>query len=281
MGVIRKSVQVLQAVGVVGGALLIAYGWASTFHPLSGLIKDWRWGIGLGLVLFVFAASWILLDLHSRYVWWPRPYITFYPTNEECMGFFDKGEFYKVAQLEVFNHESIEITGCFATLISADDISFSPKEGTRKLQLIPFMDSDYKPDKLNWSETADVNDQHEITIPPQDARHIDVADTLKGFHYNLRKGEVKAGEIIPSRLHAFRIRIDGHVNGRAMKPCYFNGYIFSSLMINPKEAFIKNGRIKRKEEILRDQIEETKMIFRSGDWEKDRDIAGYLQMKAD
>jgi len=281
MGVFRRPVQALQAVGVIGGAILTVFSWASTFYLWPGFIKDWRWGIGLGLILFILSAIWIVLDLYSNYVWWPQPLITLRPTHEEGIGFYDKGEFYKIAQLEIVNHETIEITGCFATLLCADDITYSSKDGPKRLQLIPFIDSDYNPDKLKWSETADINDKHEITIPPQDTRHIDVADTLTGFHYNLRKGEVKAGEIIPARLHTFKIRIDGRVNGRAMKPCYFDGYIYSSFNINPKEKYVKNGRIKRQEEILRDQIEETQMVFRGGNWEKDQEIVDDLKTRVD
>jgi len=48
--------------------------------------------------------------------------------------------------------------------------------------------------------------------------------------------------------------------------------------ISKKESFSGNGKIKSREEINKEQIHNLRMIFKTGNWEEDNDIIGYLKI---
>jgi hypothetical protein len=199
---------------------------------------------------------------------WVEPDVSVYPSNEMGVAKYKDGELYNIAQLEVFNNEDIEITNCYATLEYANDIFFN-QESNSVLPLIPSLTQD--PDSIRWRENKSI----EITIPAHKSRHLDVADTLQTFHYNLCNGDLDT-KLAP--LHTVKIRIDGHFDKKAMKFLEFDGYIYTTNLGKAEEAFVKNGRIKNKDEILLDNFRYLKMIFRKGGWKKDVDIDSYLKI---
>ncbi len=262
---------ILQAFSIIGGGILTAYSWVSTFFDLPPIIQDWRWGLGLGIILLVGGMGWKNIDLYRRYVWWSEPEILISP---EPIDKYIDGNFYKSAQLKIFNKEELEITKCFATLKFTDDITISQE----KVTIIPLIPSLTKEaDRIKWQEELDMNDNCEITIPPRESRYINLADMLGTLRYHLRKGDIEANWMIGSPLHTVKIRIDGRFNERAMKPSCFEGYIYAANFMKASETYIKSGRIKKQHEIIADQISELKMIFREGNWRKDREVLWYLK----
>lgn len=273
MGKIEKFLYpILQSVSIVGGFVLTAYSWVSTFFDLPSIIKDWRWGLGLGIILFFGGTVWKVVGLYRRYVWWSEPELLISP---EPIDRYIDGNFYKSAQLKIFNKEELEITKCFATIEIIDDIAVSQEKAT-KIPLVPSLTQGA--DRIKWSEELDMNENCEISIPPQERRYINLADMLGTLRFHLRKGDVEANWMIGAPLHTVKIRIDGHFNEKAMKPSFFNGYIYAANLIKASEAYINKGKVKKQHEVVADQIRELKMIFREGDWQKDKEVLRFLEM---
>ena len=185
---------------------------------------------------------------------------------------------YKVARMKIFNNTETEITGCYVPLQSAEDV-FSTRGEVRKIILIPSLGDFHKPDRIKWNEAKYMNEQCEIKIPSKDARHIDLADTLGTFHYNLFKGDVEANWLSGSVLHTFKIRID-YSNKSNSKFIIFDGYIYAANLQDAQDVFVKNGRIKKQYEIQKDQITYLKMIFKLGDWMENKEIRDYLDINS-
>lgn len=203
------------------------------------------------------------------------------PTAEIIITLSEDGEFeykdnnmYHVARMKIFNNTGTEITKCYVTLQSADDV-FTTEGEARKIPLIPSLGNFHKPDRIKWNETKYINEKCETTIPSKDVKYIDLADTLGTFHYNLCEGDVEANWLSGSVLHTFKIRID-YFNRTIAKFTTFEGYIYAAHHLDAKEIYVKNGKIKKDHEIIADQITYLKMIFKEGDWTQNEDIRKYI-----
>lgn len=218
---------------VVGG-FLTAYTWVSTFYDLPPLIQDWRWGLGLGIVLLLGGLGWTLADVYRRYVWWAEPELTL--TTNVSDDFAD-GSLYRNARLSVSNNEETEIAECYATLeYAAAYIEQQDRE---------FQDPRLRKQRLRWSQSGLANDKCEISIPPRDSREVNLAHTKRGLEFLLCGRTVQPNFMLGTRLYLIKIRIDGKLNGKAIKPEFFEGYLF-----NQNEA----------------------MLFHEGDWKKDEHV---------
>jgi len=208
------------------------------------------------------------------------------PPVEIMITLSEDGEFeykdenmYKVARMKIFNNTETEITKCYMTLQSAEDVFVDTRGEIGKIILIPSLGNFHKPDRIRWNETKYMNEQCEIEIPKKDARYIDLADTFGTFHYNLCNGDVEANWMSGSVLHTFKIRID-YSSGTNSKFINFDGYIYAANHQEKREAFIKNGRIKEQFEIQKDQIPYLKMIFKQGDWMDNMKVKDYLKINS-
>ena len=203
-----------------------------------------------------------------------EPEIIISPAENGALEYDKDRDMYQVARMKVYNNSSTEITKCFATLQLASDIYNHLGRGA-KMDLIPSLGNFHRPDRIRWYEDKYMNEKCEIEIPSKDARHLDVADTLGTFHYNLCERDVDANFVVPCPLHTFKIRID-YFNGTTSKFVDFYGYIYAANHQDAREAFSKKGRIKKRHEIQKDQIHYLKMIFKEGDWTENEDVIEYM-----
>jgi hypothetical protein len=93
--------------------------------------------------------------------------------------------------------------------------------------------------------------------------------------YHLREGGLETQWAV----HTVKIRIDGYFNKKAMKPLYFDGYIYATNLENAEEAFSKNGKIRSNEEMAVSQIKNLVLIFKEGYWMKDEEIKEHMKIQ--
>jgi hypothetical protein len=265
MGKIRKGIMLfIKPFAVFGGVIMMAYSYITPFIGIPPITQDWRLGLVFGLILFIIGMFCYVFDLYRQYVWWAKPEIEILYFKKD---FFNHGDFGLIAQLEIKNKEEIEITDCYATLETASDI-YRNNDSWGEMPLIPSMSNG--PDRILWVEKEYSNGLCEITIPPNDSRHIFLADTSGDFHYNLRLGSLSPYWMIGPVAHTVRIRIDGKFNGKSMKPLYFDGYMCYELKLADYTASdTRNG----------EYIGEVKgttayphILFEKGSWMKNKDI---------
>lgn len=271
--------QIFGAIGILIGFLVTGYSWATTVSDIPPIVSDSRLGVGFGLLITFLSMLVFVYKLYGNFLW-SEPEINVIPA-ERGEDEYKDGEFYKIARLEIFNNEEMEITKCYAILECADDI-YSSNGKAIKLSLIPSLGNTHKPDRIVWHEERYMSEECEITIPVKDSRHLDVADMLRTFHYNLCGGSVEANWMIGAPLHTVRLRIDGQFNGRAMKPIFFEGYIYAANHMPADETYVKkfgDDKIKKAWQKTADQITYLKMIFKKGDWTKDKEIKEYMNIK--
>jgi hypothetical protein len=251
-----------------GIMLIISIGFSilPNFFDFSSIIQNANVLRGFGIILFIVVVLWYLIDLENKFLW-SEPDISYLPYPEDK---YTKDNYYKSAILEICNREELPITNCSATLKLANDISVDEKDHTFIIPLIPSLKK--KSDKIKWDEELDMDKNCEITIPAHDSKHVNVASLLGTLRYHLREGDFEACWAI----HTVKIRIDGCFNKKEMKPLEFNGYIYATNL--KKESFSGNGKIKSREEINKEQIHNLRMIFKTGNWEEDNDIIGYLKI---
>jgi len=182
---------------------------------------------------------------------------------------------YQVAQLEVKNLEELEITNCYATLEELSYIYWA-----RKWKLMPMIPTPlFKRDRIKWIESSDANALHEITIPLKDSRHINLADSLEGFGFNLSRGKLtlEPGPKITLRsephpkAYTMRIRVDGRFNGKGMKFYCFKGYLYYE--IRKLRTLVK---LQQSDGTFKDEIHEQDSgplwVFEKGDWMKNKKV---------
>ena len=244
---------------IIGGAILVAYSWVSTLYGLPFLIKDWRWGLGLGLVLFMGGMGWVILDLYRRYVWWAEPVIVLTSNNDdEHIG----GRFVNCSNLKVYNDEETEITDCQATLVLATNLY----GGT--LDPVNIVEKGY----LLWKENRDCS----IVIPPKDERTVKVADNRNGFRFSFCKPS-HFGTDLMGLYSPITIRIDGKLNGRNIKPQFFSGYLYVNNYLGESGEFTTtttdaNGKITKSVTPSHPEVYTT-LIFEKGNWMSDKRLS--------
>jgi hypothetical protein len=231
---------------------------------LEFLSKNWLNISLLSIIIAMFINSYRIV---SRY-WWAEPNITL---TTQVYDDYSEGRFYKNARLLVHNHEQIELTECFATLIYvADYYENDDRE-------IP--DRRVNGNRLKWSHSALSNAECKLSIPPTDKREVNVAHTKRNFEYLLCDRNIGANVFLATNLRLVHIRIDGKLDGKSFKPLQFTGYIFSQsvpYLIKGVEHIeeVKDGKstIRNIPREIRNSVEF--MIFGDGDWKKDEQIKG-------
>jgi hypothetical protein len=263
--------EVARVAMLIVGLALSAYSWISTFSEAPSIITNWQIGLGIGLALFFVSTLWYIVELQRQYLW-AKPDVELIHSSREA---YQNGEFYLIAQLEIKNLEETEITDCYATLEATSDIFWH--EGWKPMPLIPSLSR--KPERITWIENEYSNDFCEITIPLQDSRHVNLADTFGDFHYNLRSGSLSPNWMLGTTVHTLKVRVDGKFNGKSMKPLFFDGYLYYEL--KPYTFVIretKNGEFVRD---IQGKNVAPYMIFEKGDWMKDRKIRKALEVDKD
>ena len=178
--------------------------------------------------------------------------------------------------MKIFNNTDTVFTRCYVTLQYADDVVISGEESS-KIPLIPSFGDENKPDRIRWHEEKYMNKRCEIEIPPKDVRHIDIANTLGTFHYNLCGGEVKARLVAGTPLHTIQLRID-YFNGKEAKYAIFEGYIYAANLQDASKILEENRLSNPKRSKAANQITFLKMIFRKGNWIYDKDVRDSLKL---
>lgn len=254
----------MERVGSLIKALVIIVGWAvtatsiiSTFYPLPSIISDWRIAAIVGFLIFSGGVLWTVYDLLRNYVWWSNPRVDLIENTEEEVAHFTITQH---AYLYFNNRESRPISNCRATL-----------EIGQYRNAPHFLDQD----RFRWiGEPANKN--CEITVPPHRQVKIDVVtDTLERGRLTFMTCDKTTSA--PKGLYPrLRIRVDGDFNGKAMKPQIFDGYLYVEDMAaewGTTRAITKlvDGK-KTSLEKVRDPMPYTLMIFKKGDWMKDKQI---------
>ena len=204
------------------------------------------------------------------------PEIIFAPSDEEGEFGYKDDDVYKIARMKIFNNTDTVFTRCYVTLQYADDVVISGEESS-KIPLIPSFGDENKPDRIRWHEEKYMNKRCEIEIPPKDVRHIDIANTLGTFHYNLCGGEVKARLVAGTPLHTIQLRID-YFNGKEAKYAIFEGYIYAANLQDASKILEENRLSNPKRSKAANQITFLKMIFRKGNWIYDKDVRDSLKL---
>lgn len=247
---------------VVGGSILTTYSLVTTFVNIPPIIQDWRIGVGFGLLGFFIGMSWIVFDLYRRYVWGSEPDIEITTHREH----FDV-QGYTAAWLNIKNMEQMDITSCYARLMSADVIYYV--DGIeRKNPVIPSL-VDKKIYRIKWNESEFCNEKCEITIPRNDSRVLSVAvtDNLRGLRLNLFEKDIVPNWMGKEILCAVQIRIDGCFNGKPMKPQLFDGFI----SVETETVGYSDG-------VVRGNILIYKLMFaKKGDWMKSKKLEEKLK----
>jgi hypothetical protein len=263
MGKIKDLISpTIKAGFVVAGAALTAYSWVSTFFNLPPIIKDWRWGLGVGLFLFFAGTLWYITDLIRKYVWWAEPKIVFSPKRDNI---HKNQKYADSANLIVRNDEKIAITDCFATLVMATNLYGE--------DMIPM--NIVENDRLKWKEEKFTSDDCKITIPPKDERTVIVADNLNGFQFSFCRASVLRQHLM-GLYSPIKIRIDGKINDKDIKPQFFVGYLYVNNYLGESgEVTITNtdsdGNVSKTIVPPKPEIYTT-MFFEKGDWIKDKRI---------
>jgi len=173
---------------------------------------------------------------------------------------YSDGIFYWNARLIVTNNEDVDLTDCYATLIYAADYL---EEQQREMQ-----DPKIKKDRIRWSKSGYSNDNCEITIPLTDSREVNLVHTKRNFEYLLCGKTIPANTILGTRLYIVKIRLDGKYNGKAIKPQFFDGYIYydGTRLRHYKFDDTRNSVIIESGE---GNLLDPYMIFKEGDWTQD------------
>jgi len=225
--------EVSKAIGMLMGFLIAAYSWATTVSDMKPIFGDWRIGVGFGISIFFISAYLFVYKLFGDYTW-IEPEITLSP---KVLPDYSDGSFYQNARLNIYNNEQIEITDCFATLVSvADYIEYNQKA---------LQDHKASNQRLRWSQAGFSNEKCEVTIPPKDSREVNLVHTKRNLEYLLCSKTVSPNFMLGARLFLVKIRVDGKFNGKVMKPLIFDGYLY-------------NG---------------SELYFEEGDWKKDKRIS--------
>ena len=232
---------------LIGGAMLASYSWVTTFADVPPIIKDWRLGVGLGLFLLFIGVGWTILDLYRKYVWWAEPDVTLMPYKKDSTDFF--GEATAFALLRVTNNEEIAITDCYATLEQATNLYGG------HLIHVPIRSRD----RLRWAESKYSTEDCKIVIPSKDYKDVHVANQSFRFAYCKDSG-FHPPELLG--IHLVKIRIDGKLNDKDMKPLFFEGHLLMDRVMSDSGVHIRTA-------------------FASGDWTQNKDIPEwYRERKA-
>jgi hypothetical protein len=228
---------------------------------------------------FVPVAYEILNELKGSYsisevIGLPKePEIIISPSNEDGELDYKHGEICKVTRLRVFNNMEKETIRCYATLQRADDII--DYQNNSAIPLIPSLGSKHKPERIEWNSRY-MNEQYEIEIPSKDSREIELADTHRTLHYNLRYGNVEVN--MPSKIHTFKIRVD-YFTKTEQKFSSFEGYMYFANHMPLDETEIKkfgSDKLKTQADRDKDRIQYLKMKIKDGDWRRDEEVKSYL-----
>ena len=219
----------------------MAYNWVSTLYELPALIKDWRWGLGLGLFLFIAGTTWVVIDLYRKYVWWAEPTIKLQPVVEDEV--ISNGSIRNIC-LRVINDEETEITYCYATVVNVYSLYGA--------EMLPI--EILETGRLRWMKDQSVNPNCRSIIPPKSSTSkIHVATYSGNLTLYLCKLTKPSDGL--QGVHIVKIRLDGKFNRRNIKPEYFDGYIYA----------INLG-------FTTDNVLVSTTIFEEGDWTKDKRI---------
>jgi hypothetical protein len=230
---------VIKSIVAIVGVAMTAYSWVSTFSSLPPIIHDWRWSLGAGLLLLMVDMFWYVFDLYRKYVWWVNPDIRLIP--------FIKSQTLSHRSADIFclvveNKEEVEITNCYATL------SVKNLYGADLLEL-PRVDQE----RVSWMDGNLSNTNCEITVPnTSNNMLIRVADTINNFSFSVCASRGARHDLMGVNL--IRVRLDGKMNGKNIKPKFFDGYLY---IMNSLES---NGEIVYAR------------IFEKGNWMKDKRI---------
>ncbi len=218
--------------------ILMVYNWMATLVELPPIIKDWRWGLGVGLLLFIGGIGWVIYDIFANYVWWPKPDIRLTPKIiSESLPY----HYAEIFCLIVENKEEIELTNCFAT------INVTNLYGG-DLDPIPRIENE----RLEWTDKILADDRCEASIPPHSSNmSFRVADTINQFGFSICKNNINRSDL--TGINLLNIRVDGKINGHSIRTIIFNGYLYFKNLIR------HGGFVSYR-------------IFEDGNWTKDKRI---------
>jgi hypothetical protein len=247
----------IQALLVVGGLLIAVLGWVFTFVDVPQSVKNFPW-ILIGNILFFFGTAWVVYDLYRKYVWWAEPVIKLTPKmNVE----FQSSTSENLAYLVVQNEEEIELTECHASLQKAINLY------GENLDPVDIVEKGY----LYWKESKTCS----ITIPPKDERTVKVASSSGGFRFSFCEPSTYGTDLM-GLYSPIIIRIDGKLNGKSIKPQFFNGYLFVNNYLGETGELITTIRDEKgvtKRSVTTSQSEiYTEMVFEEGDWKNNEKL---------
>ena len=214
----------------------------------------------IGYALTVIPLLWYLVREGSKLLW-AEPNVVMVPITEDRD--YRRGYFPRIARLEIYNDEEIEITDCYVTLEFAKTLY-----ATRDMIFVDVV----KDERLRWKDKRFSNDRCEITIPPKKSLGIDILDSTDGIRFSLCTPTLRTANSFGERLFILKIRVDGKFNGKNIKPQYFEGYIFVENKPDVFEAVettreqIGDGEVKETQRNIRERLVYTDMLFEKGNW---------------